>query len=149
MTETIEPRTKVYDILKDFSTAMMVTAGTDGRPESRPMHIAAVEPVAGYVWFLAGRGGAMVREIEAQPEVLLVLQNDHAAYLSVRGKANRVEDPARVRSLWKDMYKVWFPAGPDDPEIVLIAVHPTEAEYWDNRGSNKIEYMFEAAKAYI
>jgi hypothetical protein len=30
-----------------------------------------------------------------------------------------------------------------------VGVKPIDAEYWDNRGTNKLEYMFEAAKAYF
>ena len=37
----------------------------------------------------------------------------------------------------------------EDPHVALVAVDPIDAEYWDNRGMNKLEYLFESAKAYI
>ena len=43
-----------------------------------------------------------------------------------------------MKAIWKEPYKVWFPKGPDDPEIVLVEVDLMEAEYWDNRGMNKL-----------
>jgi general stress protein 26 len=60
-----------------------------------------------------------------------------------------VQDHALIKELWKEPYKVWFPRGSEDPEITLISVNPVGAEYWDNRGMNKLEYLFEAAKAYV
>jgi general stress protein 26 len=140
---------KVYDILKGFSTAMFVTLGPGGRPGARPMHVAQVEEAPGEVWFLTGQYGELVEQLERESVVLLVFQNDTSAYLSVRGRARLEHDRAKIKELWKEPYKVWFPKGPEDAEIALVAVDLLEAEYWDNRGMNKLEYLFEAAKAYV
>jgi general stress protein 26 len=67
----------------------------------------------------------------------------------LRGRAKLTQGAARIRELWKEPYKVWFPEGPDDPNIALVAFDPAEAEYWDNRGMNKLQYMFESARAYV
>jgi general stress protein 26 len=149
MTAKSEATEKVHDILKSFSTAMLVTIGPTSRPVARPMHIARIEEDGGRVWFLTGNTGHLVKEISEEAVVLLVFQNENSAYLSLRGKARLVEDRSRIKDLWKEPYKVWFPKGADDPEIALIAVDPIDAEYWDNRGTNKLEYLFEAAKAYL
>ncbi|MBX9739389.1 MAG: pyridoxamine 5'-phosphate oxidase family protein, partial [Beijerinckiaceae bacterium] len=42
--------------------------------------------------------------------------------------------------------RVWFPKGPDDPEITLLAVDVEEAEYWDAPSSAMI-IAFGYAKA--
>ena len=144
----MDPKTKVYEILKSFSTAMLVTTGPVRQPESRPMQIANVEE-DGNVWFFTGKSGRVVDEIVKEPMVLLVFQDQRSAYLSVRGSARVVQDRARAKELWKEAYKVWFPGGVDDPELTLLAVYPISAEYWDNRGMNRLEYLFEAAKAYV
>ena len=60
-----------------------------------------------------------------------------------------VHEPSRVRQLWREPFRTWFPGGPDDPDLRLLVVEPRLAEYWDNRGANGLEYMFEAAKAYV
>jgi general stress protein 26 len=145
--ETAEKQ-KVYDILKSFSAAMFVTIGPSGRPESRPMQIAHVDDDAGDLWFFTGNGGTLTQEIETEDTVLLVFQSD-SAYLSLRGKARAIHDKARSRSYWKEPYRVWFPGGPDDPQLALLGVSPIDAEYWDTRGSKGLKYMFEAAKAYM
>ena len=148
MSTITDTREKVYDILKGFSTAMFVTVGPGGRPEARPMQVARVED-SGEIWFFTGRGGTVATEIEEEAVVLLSFQKDNSAYLSLRGKARNVLDRNRIAEFWKEPYRVWFPGGPGDPNIELVAVDPIDAEYWDNRGSNKLEYLFEAAKAYV
>ena len=142
-------KAKVYDILKGFSTAMFVTLGTGGRPTARPMHMAHIDEEAGEIWFFTGKGSNLMEELQKEAVTLLVFQNDNSAYLSLRGRAKLTQGAANIRELWKEPYKVWFPEGPDDPNIALIAFDPSEAEYWDNRGMNKLEYMFESARAYV
>lgn len=149
MTAKTQESEKVYDIVKDFSTAMFVTIGMGGRPAARPMHMAHIDEGAGEIWFFTGKRGNLAQEIEKEAVTLLVFQNENSAYLSLRGSARLTEGAATIRDLWKEPYKVWFPEGPDDPNIALIAFNPSEAEYWDNRGMNKLQYMFQSARAYI
>jgi len=146
--QTSESREKVYEILKDFSTAMFVTVGPGGRPEARPMHVAKVEE-SGNICFFTGKRGTVASEVWHEAEVLLAFQNEKSSYLSLRGMARVVEDRARITELWKEPYRVWFPGGPEDPDIALVMVDPIDAEYWDNRGTNRLQYLFEAAKAYV
>jgi len=149
MSGKTDTRAKVYEILKDFSTAMFVTRDSDGRPGARPMHVARVDEEAGQVWFLTGESGALIEEIRKEATVLLTFQKDNSAYLSLRGLAQIEHEMARIKELWKEPYKVWFPNGPEDAEIALVAVVLLDAEYWDNRGRNKLEYLFKAATAYV
>ena len=139
---------KVHSLLTKFDTAMLVTQGLDRVQHARPMGIAKAEH-NGDVWFFTGRSGRVLHEIAEDPVVLLVFQDERSAYLSMRGNARLVQDRARVKEFWKEAYKTWFPGGIDDPDLALIAVGPVSAEYWDNRGMNKLEYAFEAAKAYV
>jgi general stress protein 26 len=144
----MDSREKVYELLKEFSTAMMVTTGAEGELEARPMQIAEIEE-HGRVWFFTGRGGRVVREIKDDSEVLLVFQEERTSYMSLRGTARAVDDKAKAQELWKEPYRVWFPGGVDDPRLVMISVQPVAAEFWDNKGGNRLEYLFEAAKAYV
>ena len=146
---TTDIKARVYDLLKDFSTAMFVTVDGDGSPGARPMHIVKVEDEGGRIWFFTGRSGTLAREIEHNAVILLAFQKDNSAYLSLRGEARVAQNLGRIKELWNEAYKVWFPGGPTDPEIALVSVKPISAEYWDNRGTNKLEYLFQAAKAYV
>jgi general stress protein 26 len=147
MSEKTDSKSKVFDILKGFSTAMVVTHGLDGGHGARPMHVANVDEANGAVSFLAG-DGALTNEIQKESAALLVFQ-DSSAYLSLRGHARVEHDAGKTERLWKEPYKVWFPKGAQDPDIRIIVVKLLDAEYWDNRGTNKLQYLFEAAKAYM
>ena len=70
-------------------------------------------------------------------------------FVSVSGKASPVNDRARVARLWKVEWKVWFPGGQDDPEIVFLRVDGATGEYWDNSGTSGLKYFIEAGKALI
>lgn len=144
----MDPKTKVYELLRSFSTTMLVTTARGHRPKARPMQIVSVEE-GGDISFLTSIHGVIAEEVTSNPGVLLVLQNERSAYLSVRGIATVRQDPGRVQELWKEAYQVWFPMGVDDPDLALLTVRPVSAEYWDNRGLNRLEYIFEAAKAYL
>jgi general stress protein 26 len=149
MTETIDERKKVYDVAKHFDNAMLVTIAASGNPKARPMHVARVDEDLSNIWFLTSKESGLAEDVSRQSSVLLVFQNDNSAFLSLRGKARIVEDQPKIHQLWKEPYKVWFPRGADDPDIALIGVDPVDAEYWDNGGANKLEYLFETAKAYF
>jgi general stress protein 26 len=148
MSDSSDPRAHVSDLLNGFSTAMFVTPGLYGAAQAQPMRIAHREDGV-HLWFFTSNRSELASRIEQNDEVLLIFQKENAAYLSLRGTALLLEDRDRIRQFWKEPYRVWFPGGPDDAEIVLIAVTAEGAEYWDNRGTNRIEYLWEAAKAYV
>lgn len=140
-------RQKVYEMLDRFESAMLVTHNADGRLDARPMRVAEVEP-AGALWFLTSRSSRKVNEIAGDARVLLVYEDDNQ-YLSIAGTARVVDDGPRTRRLWKEPHKVWFPKGPDDPDLVLLSVEPEIAEFWDVGGIKGLRYLFDAAKAYV
>ena len=142
-------RDKIYEMLRGFDTVMLATATPEGRIEGRPMQIVDIDERTGNIWFLTGRETRKVHEISDNAQVALVCQDARSAWLSLSGIGMIVHEPSRVRELWREPFRVWFPDGPDDPELRLLVVEPQSAEYWDNRGSNKLEYLFEAAKAYV
>jgi general stress protein 26 len=139
---------KLVELLKQFSTAMLITHEEGHRLRARPMAIADIDE-DGTIWFLSAEDTEKVHEIIHDTHVHLALQKDHAIYLSINGHATLVHDRAKVDEIWKESYKVWFPEGKDDPSIVLISVRPEDAEYWDNHGWKKVKYLFQAATAYV
>ena len=144
----MDPRDKVHEILKKFNTAMFVSVSKADQFESRPMQVAKVED-NGQLWFFTKKTGRLAEEIAENPMVLLALQEERSYYLSLRGIASKVSDKAKIKELFSEPYKVWFPGGVEDPDLLLIGVDPISAEYWDNAGSNKLQYMFDAVKAYV
>ncbi len=55
---------KLYGLLKEFSTAMLITMGGPGSCHARPMAIAKVDENTG-LWFFTARDSEKVSEIEA------------------------------------------------------------------------------------
>lgn len=142
-----------YNILRQFETAMLITHSSIPQQaelalRARPMAIAQVDD-NGDIWFLTGRHSGKVDDIAFHHDVHVTCQRDRDFYLSLSGRANLVDDRNKLHSLWKEVYKTWFPDGIDDPDITLIRVQPISAEYWDNSGTKKIQYAIESIKAYL
>jgi len=135
-------------LLKTFRTAMLVTRTGEHGVHARPMAIADVED-DGRVWFISGADTAKIHEIEKDSHVNIVAQDGNSAFLSLAGRASLVLDRAKIASLWKEAFRVWFPGGKDDPSIELISVQPDSGEFWDSTGANRCRYLWEAAKAYV
>jgi general stress protein 26 len=142
------PTQKIHELIKKFDTAMLVTHGRDLVQHARPMAVAKVDENCD-VWFFTGRDSEKAQEIEQDQDVLLVFQNSHNCYISLVGQANLVADREQMSALWKESYKVWFPGGASDPNLMLIRVTVMEAEYWDSSGFKGVRYLFEAATAYV
>ncbi|QJW98730.1 pyridoxamine 5'-phosphate oxidase family protein [Frigoriglobus tundricola] len=144
---TTAPEIKLHDLLAEFGTAMLVTRTGEGQLRARPMALAELEP-DGTLWFLTDRHSAKVDELGRDPHVGVTMQSQ-TRFVSVSGRAAPVEDRERVSRLWKLEWKVWFPGGPDDPNLVLLRVSVDAGEYWDNGGTGGLKYLFEAGKALL
>jgi general stress protein 26 len=138
---------KFHDLLEKFGTAMLVTHTGEGGLRGRPMAIAQVDEDC-RVWFFSLHESGKVHEIETSPQVAVTCQKDRDVYLSITGSAILSRDRTKIEEMWNESYKVWFPEGKDDPDLVLIGVEPQEGEYWDQEGTNKLQYLFESARAY-
>jgi hypothetical protein len=58
-------------------------------------------------------------------------------------------DQVRLDELWSPSWRLWFPDGKADPELCLIRVEPSAAEYWDRTGANRLEFIWRAGKALL
>jgi general stress protein 26 len=141
-----EIREKLLQLIREFDTAMLVTVSQAGELRSRPMAIAELD-VQGNLWFVTSAETAKVCEIDQHPTVNLTLQGT-SKFVSLTGTASLTQDPERVRSLWREAWRVWFPEGPTQSDLLLLQVKPTLGEYWDNRGGRGLRFLWEAAKAY-
>ena len=127
---------------------MLVTLNSEHEFHGRPMAVAAVES-DGRLWFLTGKDTAKVHEIEMDSHAYLTAQDGDSAFLTVTGRATLVDDPEKVRELWNEDFRAWFPGGVDDPDIELIFLRPEYGEFWDTTGAHRARYFWQAAKAYV
>ena len=68
--------------------------------------------------------------------------------MTAKGTATVSRDRAKIHELWNPMFKAWFPEGEDDPQIAVIRVDVTEAQYWEASSSKLvfgIKYLAAAA----
>jgi general stress protein 26 len=128
-------RQKVWDLIKEAHSALLVTIGTDGKLDSRPMGCLQKE-FDDTLWFLTFRHSRKLQELAADDR-MLVSYADPAKYeyVSISGRGKFVEDKKKVRELWTEALKVWFPNGPDDPELAVLSIDVEEARYWTNAAS--------------
>ena len=137
---------KLYEMIKDVRIAMMTSAEQDGSLHSRPMYNHTIDD-GGDLWFFSRAKTPKVSELQAHSQVNLAYSDPSGQnYVSVSGQAEIVRDRAKVKELWSEGLRTWFPKGPDDPDIVLICVHPASGEYWDSP-SQTIMQIYGYAKA--
>jgi len=137
----------LYDLLKDFDTAMLVTQSADGHMHSRPMAVAEMRPDAD-AYFVTGIDSPKVAEINANPNVTLTFQSSNQ-FATLSGRGTIVRDQALIDRLYKEDWKIWFPKGKTDPSISMLKFSAQDGEYWDNSGVQGLKFVFEAAKAYV
>ncbi len=135
------------EMLRGFRTVMLVTETLGGELRSRPLHVAEVRDDLTLV-FPTGADSTKVDELSARPSVHVAAQND-SQWVSLTGVATVVHDRAEIERLYDEAWKVWFPNGKDDPDLVLLTVKPSSAEYWDQAGAKGLRYLASAAKAYV
>jgi general stress protein 26 len=141
------PDTKLRELLDEFGVAMLVTRTADGGLRARPMALADAEP-NGTLWFATDRHSGKVDELDHDPHVAVTMQSK-LKFVSLSGTAATVDDRAKLSQLWKAEWKVWFPGGKDDPNVVLLKVDGSAGEYWDNSGVSGVKYLIEAGKALL
>ncbi len=130
---------KIGELIKGIHITMLTTVAPDGSLDSRPMATQHADDFDGTVWFLTRHESGKVHEIEEDAHVTLAYaEPSESTYVSAKGRARVSTDRARIKELWNPMYKAWFPGGEDDPQIAVLRVDITEAQYWEASSSKLI-----------
>jgi general stress protein 26 len=126
-----DDRQKLADLMSDMPIAMLTTFGPSG-PRSVPMARQEVEPGAD-LWFISARDTDHVRAVQADPQVVLTFSS-RDAWVAATGRAEVVDDTAKLAELWNTFAEAWLPGGPEDDNAVLLRVAVERAEFWDTPG---------------
>src|SRR5690606_5458447 len=110
-----------------IDTAMLTTVSDEGLV-SRPMKTQDVA-FDGDLWFLTKKDSGKFHELLRNQHVNVAYANK--SFVSIRGKAEWVEDTQKIKQFWNPMYEALLETTYDDPNLVLIKVHAETAEYWD------------------
>lgn len=136
----------LFDLLSSFRIGMVVVRAPEGLMSARPMAISEREGLD--FWFMTSRQTGLVEALRSRTEALVTMQ-DSTRYITLNGRAKLEDDRARIQRNFSESDKVWFPQGPEDPDIVLAHFRPEHAEYWDNSGLRGVRFVVEATKAYL
>lgn len=120
---------KVNELIRDIKIAMLVTENRDGELHALPM-MTQEQDFDGDLWFFTESHSEKVEDIQRN-SVVNVAYSEQGKYISVAGDASLVTDVQKKRDLWSEGLRVWFEAGPESPDVVLIKVNAQSAQYWD------------------
>ena len=122
-------------LIGDIKFAMLTTAEPDGTLRSRPM-ATQQHDFDGVLWFFTKGESPKVDEVKQDRHVNVSYSSpDHHQYVSVSGIGTLVRDKVKAKEFWNPAYKAWFPDGLDDPDLALLRIDVTKAEYWDTPSS--------------
>ena len=138
---TTDPIAAIRAIINAAHTAFLVTHNHATGPHGRPMATAQVGEKVEELWFASQRDTLKIEELGDDDHVFLGY-TVHTKWATLTGHARVVDDRAKAREVWSDVWKNWF-SGPDDPNLVLIQVIPEQGEYWD--GGSKVVQMIKFA----
>jgi len=136
---------RVWDLMEKISICMLTT--WDGNNlHSRPMD-ARSRRNENTIYFLTDARQHKDEEIARYPKLALAFADTGGQkYASVSGTATVSNDRAKIKELWEPTAKAWWDT-PDNPNIRVLKVTPTDAEYWDGPGSvvSMVKMMMAAA----
>lgn len=122
---------KLRDMVKNINFCMMTTID-EGQLRSRPMALNGNVEFDGDLWFFTYGSSHKVDEVNRHEEVNVSFSDpSQQLYVSMSGTAELVRDQAKIAELWEPKLKAWFPKELDEPDIALLKVSVTQAEYWD------------------
>lgn len=134
-------------LIKDIKFAMITVQTPEGHLKAHPMTTQQTE-FDGDLWFIGSKETEQVRCMDQNPMVNVSYSDPSKSnYVSIGGKAELVEDRAKLEELWSDMFKMYFPEGIDDPKIQLIKIDVYGAEYWESDG--KLKAALKMARAAV
>lgn len=143
---TADDTATLWDMINDIRVCMVTSQDTDGALHSRPMagHQDAFD---GTLWFLTRAPSGKTREVDSHAEVnLAYVDRDDGRYVSVSGAAEILQDRQQVRAHWQEPARIWFPDGPDSPDLAVMKVTVHHAQYWDSPSSG-MTVAYDYAKA--
>jgi general stress protein 26 len=126
-------------LIKDIDTAMLTTLTEEGLV-SRPLKTQEVE-FDGDLWFFTKKDTNKYEEILHNQDCNVAYAGK--SYVSVRGRAEIVEDLDKKKELWSKAYEKIMQTSYDDLNVVLIKVKADAAEYWETGNfTKKIAFFY-------
>ena len=130
---------KLKELAEDIKFCMFATNDVEHNLYGRPMTTIQVDE-DGTIWFFTSDNTKVSAEAAGDEKVCLNYANPTTqSYLTVQGTASTVKDKSKMKELWNDFLKAYFPDGLDQPDLVLLKVTPQQAHYWDGDASRVVQ----------
>ena len=146
-----EAREHFWQLIDDMRFAMVTSHNADGSLSARPLTTQNTgnQGGGGVLEFFVSASAQVAADIARDARVSVVYADPgEVCYVSVSGKGRVLQDLQRQHALWGTLAQAWFPGGADDPDLRLLRVDISAAEYWDV-DTNKMVQLLEMAKAAI
>ena len=140
----------LWKLIKDIRFGILTHRHSNGMLHAHPLttqnrHI----DERGELYFFIPKSGELYERLLTDGEVNVSYADpDEDSYVSLSGQARFVDDAAQKEALWSPLARAWFPGGPTDPDLALLAVRIRHAEYWDVDDSKMVQ-LFKMAKAAV
>lgn len=133
----------LWDLIKDIKFGMLTHRHADGELHSHPLTTQNKAMDEGAtLYFFISRSSEIATQVAHDDQVNVSYTDPGKdSYVSVAGRALIVEDMGKKEALWSSMAKAWFPGGPTDPDLALLQVHISHAEYWNVKESKMVQVV--------
>ena len=141
MDDNTSAQLKLWDMIKDIKFGMFTHRHANGRLHSVPLTTQNRSlDEASTLYFFISRKSEMARHIDQDLHVNVTYTSpSDDRYISLSGEALIVEDQPKKEELFSTMAKAWFPGGAKDPDLALLKVNISHAEYWDVKESKMVQ----------
>lgn len=140
----------LWDLIRHIKFGMLTHRHRDGSLQGHPLTTQNKSTDEGsLLYFFVSEKSGMAGRLREDGNVNVAYADPGAdVYISIAGTAQFSNDMATKERLWSPMAKAWFPGGVNDPDVALLEVKITHAEYW-NVKDTKATQLFKMAKAAV
>ncbi len=135
---------KIKELAESIDFCMLTTLDGDRKMSARPMGVQQIED-DGTIWFFTSDDQFGAQSADGDDVLLSFSSPAKHSYLTINGKGLLTKDEAKMKELWKETMKAWFPQGLDTPGIALLKVTPDNAHYWDSDATRimmMVQYVY-------
>ncbi len=147
--EQNEIKQECLKLVETVESIYLGTNGDNGMPQIRMMSNmrnpqactkAPKELFAGLedsftAYMITSHSSDKMKEVRANPNVsLYYCKAEEFHTLLLTGTAEDVPNMELKKLIWQDEWKMHWPGGPEDPELVLLKMTPTYAKGWYKEG---------------
>ena len=140
----------LWDLIKDIKFGMLTHRHGDGSLQSNPLTTQnkAMDENS-VLYFFISQKSDMAACLHTDSSVNVSYADTGADnYVSIAGTAHFSNDADKKEALFNPIVKAWFPGGVTDPDLALLEVRITHAEYWNGKDS-KLTQLFKIAKSAV